>query len=345
MVQRVVMRRDLIVFLSVLLFAEQVSAEEAPSSIAMVSLSSSQAQREVSERLAEQLGQQLSSLSVSLPAQTRQTLLKKGGQSALRQAARKAAQARKSLRAFDDLNKTARLLEEAADAHLDQLPLLRTLDEPVQLFVEIATVELARGDQEKLARALESAARLDPSFDLDPQEVSPRMVRAARQARTKVSAEPLLSQDRARRLGQRLGVEALILLQPRPGPQRVLVEQYRTSSGARSQTWIVESSDLSPVIAALSGTSQGEVHADGSTEPDTVVVGFEEGDEQDAVVFSTTTPEPQETPRPRRAWYRSWWFWTIIGVAVAGGAAAGIYFGLTSQGSGSDLTLEVNGHW
>ncbi len=33
-----------------------------------------------------------------------------------------------------------------------------------------------------------------------------------------------------------------------------------------------------------------------------------------------------------------WWFWTIIGALVAGGAATGIYFGLTaSEGpSGSD---------
>lgn len=31
--------------------------------------------------------------------------------------------------------------------------------------------------------------------------------------------------------------------------------------------------------------------------------------------------EGEETPQ-RRRWYRSWWFWTIVGVAVAGGAAA-----------------------
>ena len=35
--------------------------------------------------------------------------------------------------------------------------------------------------------------------------------------------------------------------------------------------------------------------------------------------------------RPRRAWYRSWWFWTIVGVAVAGGAAAGLAVGLQPE--------------
>lgn len=44
---------------------------------------------------------------------------------------------------------------------------------------------------------------------------------------------------------------------------------------------------------------------------------------------------PHDTP-----FYRSWWFWTVVGAVVAGGAATGIYFGTRSHGPdipGSDL--------
>ena len=46
-------------------------------------------------------------------------------------------------------------------------------------------------------------------------------------------------------------------------------------------------------------------------------------------------------PAPPRAaapapFYKRWWFWTIVGAAVAGGAATGIYFG-TRTPSGVDV--------
>jgi hypothetical protein len=34
------------------------------------------------------------------------------------------------------------------------------------------------------------------------------------------------------------------------------------------------------------------------------------------------TDDDGDQPTARRRWYRSWWFWTIVGVAVAGGATA-----------------------
>lgn len=36
--------------------------------------------------------------------------------------------------------------------------------------------------------------------------------------------------------------------------------------------------------------------------------------------------EPIEAPS-RRAWYRTWWFWTVVGVVVAGGVTAGVIAG------------------
>jgi len=49
----------------------------------------------------------------------------------------------------------------------------------------------------------------------------------------------------------------------------------------------------------------------------------------------TATPPPRhETPT-----YKKWWVWTLVGVAVAGGAAAGLAVGLTrSSGSAPTAT-------
>ena len=329
--------------LAVLLAPSAARGEQGRGTIAIIPLSSSQAQRAVSEALASKIEPLLTQYTVLSATKTRQKMLKQGGQSALRRAARTAASARRSLEAFDDLPATARQLEEAADAHLDLLPLLRTLDEPVGLFVDLATVELARGQQDQVAKALEAASRLDPTFDLDPQEVSPTLARAARDARAKVSDRPILTEERARRLGKVLGVDALLLVQPRPGPQQLLVEQYQSSSGNRTKAWTVRDDDLAALAADFGAPPPTAGWSDQPAGGDDVNVNLTEGEE--AVVFGT--PETQEPPRqrPRRAWYRRWWVWTLIGVAVAGGAAAGIYFGVTSQASPNDLTLQVNSHW
>jgi hypothetical protein len=125
----------------------------------------------------------------------------------------------------------------------------------------------------------------------------------------------------------------------------MLIEQYQASSGARSTSWVVRGRELSKVAAALGPASQPAASKAGSTEPQPTVEDSDPEVSEEAIVFSSPTEEPQPTKRPRRAWYRRWWVWTIIGVAVAGGAATGLYFGLRNQGGGEDLTLEVQGHW
>jgi|GEM_PF-3855898 len=44
-----------------------------------------------------------------------------------------------------------------------------------------------------------------------------------------------------------------------------------------------------------------------------------------------------------KPFYKSAWFWSVIGVVVAGGAGAGIYFGVSQRGGGgSNIILEVH---
>jgi tetratricopeptide (TPR) repeat protein len=43
--------------------------------------------------------------------------------------------------------------------------------------------------------------------------------------------------------------------------------------------------------------------------------------------LTTAAPPPRDTPT-----YKKWWVWTIVGVAVAGGAAAGLAIGLSRNG-------------
>ena len=62
---------------------------------------------------------------------------------------------------------------------------------------------------------------------------------------------------------------------------------------------------------------------------------------------SELTAQGQEGPTP---WYKSWWFWTIVSVAVAGGAAAAVVLNLPEEptpveGSLFPGTIELRLGW
>jgi hypothetical protein len=48
---------------------------------------------------------------------------------------------------------------------------------------------------------------------------------------------------------------------------------------------------------------------------------------------------PVEPARRRRRWYQSWWFWTLVGVAVAGGTATAVVLTLPPTYEGGSLGL------
>lgn len=55
-----------------------------------------------------------------------------------------------------------------------------------------------------------------------------------------------------------------------------------------------------------------------------------------ALTLTAAAAPPPETPT-----YKKWWVWTLVGVAVAGGAAAGLAVGLT-RGGGSTPTATTS---
>lgn len=63
---------------------------------------------------------------------------------------------------------------------------------------------------------------------------------------------------------------------------------------------------------------------------------------------ATATPAPTEAPASTspapvdsKPVYKKWWFWTVIGVGVAGGIAAGVAVTVTSAQAGSGLPAGV----
>ncbi len=334
--------------------------EPAVARTVVVTIAGSQANRDVADLRAALLVEALGDPAPMTAPASREALLRAVGRRGLRRAAALTRSAHAALDAFDNLEGTSRELRRAALAQVAILPLLDTLDEPVRLFVGLATVEVALGRENEVHRALVAALRLDPALDLDPQEVSPRLVRALRRARTLTSDQPLLEPDQARSLARRVGADRLIVVQPRPGPRQTLVEHYLASSGVRVHPWLISGTNLGPVATALRESDDegppteapAPVASAVPGDTDSPVRASTPADNQDDVenaegaphLFGDDSREGQVSS-PRRPWYRRWWLWTLVGVIVAGGTATGVVFGLQASQESGDLSLEIRAHW
>jgi len=320
--------------LSLLFFPTAAGAEESSGSrLVFVTVAGSQATLNEADALAERLLRDVRGPQIVPPSEARTILAREGGDAALQRAERTAREARRELRAFDDLDRTATLLDGAIEAYLNALPLLSSLDEPLRLLIDLATVELARNRADRLTESMTLAARLDPVLDLDPQELPSRLVEAAREAREGAQEQPLLSERLVRRLGEALPSAGLIVVQPRPGPHRALVELYDTSSGGRLRSWLVEADELDMVAEALSDSSVAQAPRETPDEPD------------EPEPFEPRDPEEEDEPRDRRPWYRQWWVWTLVGAVVLGGAAVGTYYGITANTGSEELGLDAQSHF
>lgn len=326
--------RLLVAALLSLLLAPGVASAEAEESgsstkLVFMTVAGSQATLSEADDLADRLIRQVRGPQVVVPSKAREILGREGGDAARQRAERTAKEARRELRAFEDLDRTATLLDGAIEAYFNALPLLPSLDEPLRLLIDLATVELARDRGDRLTESMSLAVRLDPVLDLDPQELPSRLVEAAREAREQAGEEALLSEGLVRRVGEALACDGVIVVQPRPGPHRALVELYDCSNGARRRSWLVSDDDLGTVAEALSLPADEVDVAEIPEEPEDPEPFARQNDERDV----------------RRPWYQQWWLWTLVGAVVLGGAAVGTYYGVTATSGSDELGLDVRGHF
>jgi len=207
----------------------------------------------------------------------------------MRDAAEDAAEARAVMRAFDDLDLAAELLENAAERVLTLLPLLETIEEPLGLLRDLATVYLALDRRDRVEAALAESARLDPDLPVDESLDPSRLVNAAHGVREeRVRALSILNPNIATRLARLLGVERLAVCRIE-GAGRLRLEVYEGQAGRRTARLDVGTDDAASLAPRLARDLALEVPGE------------------------TAAPE-DETP-----WYRSWWFITtlVVGVAVA----------------------------
>jgi hypothetical protein len=304
--------------------------EQIQGRLAVIAVAGSQASRAQAAALASRLEERLAKQLEWTPLGSKSTRAILSDRSSLDRAERLANRAREELDAFADLDRAAELLDRAAEAHLSQLPALESVDEPVRLLVDLAMVALAQGDEERLREALGRAVQVDPTLDLDPTEAPSRLVRATREARRSHGNDPLLPRGRSQQWAEALGVEWLLVVQPRPGPERILVELYSRATGERARRWLVGTVDLDSVATALTDESGAPGRASQRGGEST------EGETRDG----EGTPGVQgATP-----WYRQWWVWTIVGAVVVAGAVAGTVVAV-DRSSSTDVGLELRRQW
>ena len=68
-------------------------------------------------------------------------------------------------------------------------------------------------------------------------------------------------------------------------------------------------------------------------------------EEADLLGLSDKPADNQQNDKEKKPVYKEWWLWTVVGVVVAGGVAAGVVCGLgkcTGGGSSSGASLDVN---
>ena len=67
-------------------------------------------------------------------------------------------------------------------------------------------------------------------------------------------------------------------------------------------------------------------------------------EEADLLGLSDKPADDQKDDKEKKPIYKEWWLWTVVGVVVAGGVAAGVVCGLgkCTSGGSSGATLDVN---
>jgi hypothetical protein len=243
------------------------------------------------------------------------------------------------------------------DAALEQLEAVSasadaTAAQRVEALELVGVMHFSLRREPRARQVFERLLSLDPGHDLTDTSYPPRLlafyasVRESFMPQQTVEVEAVASQEPAGtgpvRIEARIGgaaegvAQAVTLVRAVGGTSFRRALMTRDAGGGLSFTadvpadqaeggleYYVEAQAPSGHALARAGTAEAplrfEPPAPSTTAPE-VGPAVAEGDDGE-----------REQPRPRRRWYRSWWFWTIVGVAVAGGTAAAVVLTLPPE--------------
>jgi hypothetical protein len=142
------------------------------------------------------------------------------------------------------------------------------------------------------------------------------------------------------------GENPLQIVQELKGPGKIVVRVPRAMAGKL----------VKYTLQAINETGGAVAQAGGSGNLFELMAKAEKVERPALVVAPTPTPRGVQTPPPSGSagpvppakqaqreearqgtpWYKSWWFWTTVGIVVAAGAATGTALAVTRSGGGGD---------
>lgn len=227
------------------------------------------------------------------------------------------------------------------------------------LFADPALLARARGvlalalllkpaDEAGARQAFHAALEVSPGFRSDPDHTPPRASRLLEQARKLPRATTAPAPGRMAEMGRAVNAARLVwvLANKRQGKVRLEV--------------VVFNLDYGKVQAHLYGGATPEGLLEGATS--LVIRGLKGGaglasapaarrvppasqPTSMALTRLASAPSPVKPAAASKPWYRKWWVWTIVGVAVVG-AGVGLGVGLSQGGetsSGHDFQFNFGG--
>ena len=115
------------------------------------------------------------------------------------------------------------------------------------------------------------------------------------------------------------------------GQKQKTPAEFRLAPGKHSV--IVEAEGKVPKVKEVTAEAGQKVMLEVTLNAQAIAVAGKEG---------PTAEVPKKEKKKKKPFYKTAWFWSVIGVVVASGAGVGIYFGVTQGSGGPDPILEVH---
>lgn len=196
----------------------------------------------------------------------------------------------------------------------------------------VGVIHLLQRRQDEARQSFERLLALDPGHELDDSDLPPRVREFFDEVRTEApaAAQPETELDAPDTF-------------PEAGVAPVLLTLSGETAGVARALLHLRSSQNSDFFVEEPMTRQGDSFSSDVEAPSEGNVDFfitleapsghvlaSVGSEDEPRTI--TVPAPIANPEPiaeaeGRPWYRTWWFWTVVGVVVAGGVTAGVIAG------------------